>query len=547
MANGTVEIEVGLDAEEAARDAEKAGKEAGGKYADGFDNGSSNGLKGAVSAFGKMAAAATLAGAAATVSIGKAALEAYANYEQLVGGVDTLFKENSAQLQAYANQAYMNAGMSANDYMETVTSFSAALIRSLDGDTAAAAEAANTAIQDMADNANKMGTSLDVVRETYSSLARGNYEMLDNLKLGYAGTKAGLEELLADAERFKAAQGEIVDYSVDSYADIVEALHVVQTEMGITGTTAEEAATTIQGSLNMANAAWQNWLVAVAQTDGDIVAATENLVESVATAASNIVPRIGEILATLGTFLLEQIPVMLDSLIATISAGGVEMASAGLDYFLNLVLAIVKATPQILQALLLLLASLVVAVVNKAVEMVSAGIELIKGVAQGIADGFWYVWDEITRGLDEALQKVKNKVSSFFSAGSSIVTGLADGLRSAVYKIADAGNYVMSILNDYVPHSPAKKGPFSGRGWTLYSGQAIVTDLAKGMRIASADALSQVDGIMGDFSAAVAPRFAVAGATTSSATYTFGDVHLNASDAYGITAIEQLVQLIETA
>ena len=267
-----------------------------------------DGIKNKLGIAAKAGVAAVAAVGTATVAIGKTALDAYSNYEQLVGGIDTLFKASSAKMQQYAANAYQTAGVSANRYMEISTSFAAALISSLGGNTEAAADMANTAITDMSDNANKMGTSLETVQEAYMSLSRGNYEMLDSLKLGYGGTKSELERLLSDAEKFSAAQGKVRDFSVDSYSDIVEAIHIVQDEMGITGTTAEEAATTIEGSVNMAKAAWDNWLAGLGNEDADMEVLTDELVGSVATAGKNIVPRVGQIMVTLGQTVADYAP-----------------------------------------------------------------------------------------------------------------------------------------------------------------------------------------------------------------------------------------------
>lgn len=267
-----------------------------------------DGIKNKLGAAAKAGVAAVAAVGTATVAIGKTALDAYSNYEQLVGGIDTLFKASSGKMQQYAANAYQTAGVSANRYMEISTSFAAALISSLGGNTEAAADMANTAITDMSDNANKMGTSLETVQEAYMSLSRGNYEMLDSLKLGYGGTKSELERLLSDAEKFSAAQGKVRDFSVDSYSDIVEAIHIVQDEMGITGTTAEEAATTIEGSVNMAKAAWDNWLAGLGNEDADMEALTDQLVGSVVTAGENIIPRIGQIMETLGQTVADYAP-----------------------------------------------------------------------------------------------------------------------------------------------------------------------------------------------------------------------------------------------
>lgn len=267
-----------------------------------------DGIKNKLGIAAKAGVAAVAAVGTATAAIGKTALDAYSNYEQLVGGIDTLFKASSGKMQQYAANAYQTAGVSANRYMEISTSFAAALISSLGGNTEAAADMANTAITDMSDNANKMGTSLETVQEAYMSLSRGNYEMLDSLKLGYGGTKSELQRLLSDAEEFSAAQGKVRDFSVDSYSDIVEAIHIVQDEMGITGTTAEEAAATIEGSVNMAKAAWGNWLAGLGNEDADMGGLTDQLVQSVVIAGENIIPRVGQIMTALGQAVADYAP-----------------------------------------------------------------------------------------------------------------------------------------------------------------------------------------------------------------------------------------------
>lgn len=297
-----------------------------------------DGIKNKLGVAAKAGVAAVAAVGTATVAIGKTALDAYSNYEQLVGGIDTLFKASSGKMQQYAANAYQTAGVSANRYMEISTSFAAALVSSLGGNTEAAADMANTAIMDMSDNANKMGTSLETVQEAYMSLSRGNYEMLDSLKLGYGGTKSELERLLSDAEKFSAAQGKVRDFSVDSYSDIVEAIHIVQDEMGITGTTAEEAATTIEGSVNMAKAAWENWLAGLGNEDADMEGLTDQLVGSVVTAGENIIPRVGQIMTTIGQTVADYAPnvgrylrIALISVLPEAVQGPMRDAFAGVD------------------------------------------------------------------------------------------------------------------------------------------------------------------------------------------------------------------------
>lgn len=240
-------------------------------------------------AMGKVMVTGLAAGATALGALTAQAIKAYSDYEQLVGGVETLFKESSNMVVEYANNAYKTAGMSANEYMETVTSFSASLLQSLDGDTAKAGNVANQAIIDMADNANKMGTSMESIQNAYQGFAKQNYTMLDNLKLGYGGTKEEMERLLADAEKISG-----IKYDISSFADITEAIHVIQTEMDITGTTSKEAASTIQGSLGMMKSAWSNMVAGMADSSQNQNTLIKNFTDSVVTAANNILPRILE-------------------------------------------------------------------------------------------------------------------------------------------------------------------------------------------------------------------------------------------------------------
>lgn len=269
----------------------------------GFGSKVSSGVASELSSIGgalaKSFAVATAASAAAVASIGKQALDAYGEYEQLVGGMDTLFKSSSGKMQKYAAEAYKTSQMSANEYMKLSTDFAASLISSLGGDTEKAADYANKAMGDMADNANKMGTSMEDIENAYKGFSKQNYTMLDNLKLGYGGTKSEMERLIEDANKVKSANGEMADLSIDSFADVVEAVHTIQEEMGITGTTALEASTTIQGSVSMAQASWENWLTGLGSDSADMTTLTQQLVESVATAAGNIVPRLAVIMATL--------------------------------------------------------------------------------------------------------------------------------------------------------------------------------------------------------------------------------------------------------
>lgn len=235
----------------------------------------------------------------AAISIGKSSLDSYGEYEQLIGGVETLYKDSAKVVEQYAKRAFKNVGMSENDYMETSTSFAASLVSSLAGDTNAAAEMSNIAISDMADNWNKMGSSVQSVQDAYRGFSKQNYVMLDNLKIGYGGTKTEMERLLADADALNAKQGVYTKYSIDNFSDIVQAIHVVQTEMGITGTTADEAASTIQGSTASVKSAWDNLLTGIADPEQNFQGLMDDFVNSFVTAGDNIIPRIKQIVPTL--------------------------------------------------------------------------------------------------------------------------------------------------------------------------------------------------------------------------------------------------------
>ena len=334
---GTIAIEgadkANKDINEVTGVAEKAGSKLGGAVSK---------IGGAVVKAGAVVGAGVAAAATGISALTKQAVGSYAEYEQLVGGVETLFKDSQSKVIEYANNAYKTAGLSANEYMETVTSFSASLLQSLDGDTAKAAEKANTAIVDMSDNANKMGTSMESIQNAYQGFAKQNYTMLDNLKLGYGGTKQEMERLLEDAEKLSGQK-----FDISSYADIVDAIHVVQTELGITGTTSKEAASTISGSIGMMKSAWQNLMVGMADPNQDFGALINNLVDSVVTAANNIAPRIIETLPRI----VEGLTSLIENLIPYIQPVIKKLLPPLLDGAVKLVVYLVQNLPSLIKTL----------------------------------------------------------------------------------------------------------------------------------------------------------------------------------------------------
>ena len=248
--------------------------------------------------------------AGAVVTFTKTAISAYADYEQLVGGVETLFKKSSGKVLKYAQGAYKTAGLSANDYMETATSFSASLLQSLGGDTDKASEYAHRAITDMSDNANKMGTDMSMIQNAYQGFAKQNYTMLDNLKLGYGGTKTEMERLVKEASTMKKTQKELgitVDGNSLSFANIVNAISVVQKEMDIMGTTSKEASGTITGSINAMKASWTNLLVGMADDEADFEKLFNTFLDNLVTVAKNVMPRVEIVITTVFKKILEGI------------------------------------------------------------------------------------------------------------------------------------------------------------------------------------------------------------------------------------------------
>lgn len=399
-------------------------------------------ITGALGTAAKVGGAAVAALGTATIAVGKSALDAFADYEQLVGGIDTLFKDSSSKMQQYAASAYQTAGVSANRYMEISTSFAASLISSLGGDTEAAADMANTAIMDMSDNANKMGTDLEVVQEAYQSLARGNYEMLDSLKLGYGGTKSELERLLSDAEQIAASQGMVRDFSVDSYSDVVEAIHLVQDEMGITGTTAAEASTTISGSVNSAKAAWDNWLAGLGNEDADMGALTDQLVQSVITAGENIVPRVGQIMSTLVQTVVQYAPQLGQEIMNGLSQ--IDFAQVGQtasDLILMLVNGIVTNLPMLAQAALQIVMALGQGLVTNGPQILMQLGQLLLQLAQ-------YVIANVPNILNAAMQFFGTILQGIVTYGPQILATLIGLLGQLIGQIVSwAGQMLANAMS----------------------------------------------------------------------------------------------------
>ena len=395
--------------------------------------------------FGSMAKAAGAAAVASIAAIGagvvaltKSAVAAYADYEQLVGGVDTLFKDASGKLQEYAANAYKTAGMSANDYMSNVTSFSASLISSLGGDTEKAAAAADRAMTDISDNANKMGTDMQSIVDTYQSLSRGNFQMLDNLKLGYGGTKSEMERLIADANKVKAANGEMANLSIDSFADMTEAIHIIQNEMGITGTTAKEASSTISGSLGMTKSAWQNLLVGIADDTQDFDLLIDNFVDSVGLAAENLLPRIATALGGIVKLvekLVPEIPPLIQQFLPVVVDGIMNVTKGIVEVLPDVVNAIIDVVPQLITALIEMLPTLVTTAVQMVIQIINALTGMLPTIVNAVIEVVPLLVTALVEALPELLQAAITLLMAIVDAIPIIIQKLIPVLPTIINTI----------------------------------------------------------------------------------------------------------------
>lgn len=436
-------VKIGADTTEANKGIDEVGQKT---------SGLGEKLKSGLATAGKVAVAGVAAGATAIGALGTKAVAAYADYEQLVGGVETLFKNSQDQVMDYANNAYKTAGLSANEYMETVTSFSASLLQSLDGDTSAAADKANLAITDMSDNANKMGTDMTSIQNAYQGFAKANYTMLDNLKLGYGGTQAEMERLLADAEKISG-----IKYDISSYADIVDAIHVVQTEMGITGTTAEEAASTIQGSFGMMKSAWQNLVTGMADPDQDLGVLVGNFTDSVVIAGNNLIPRIQELLPRIveaTTSLIGTVSEQLPAILGTVLPSLVEGAT-------NLVTGLMAALPSVLSVLAdvapTVINTLVPALIELLPQITQTGIDVIVSLAQGIADALPQLIPAATDAIIKIVEVLTSpeNLGNLIDAALAIILALVDGLVDATPKlIAAVPDVITNLVTAIIANMP---------------------------------------------------------------------------------------------
>lgn len=448
-----------------------------------------SGASAKVGTFAKVGAAAVgtavTAGTTAAAALVKKSVEGYATFEQMVGGVETLFGAGGQSMEEYAqstgktvgeieskynslmtaqttmlnnaNNAYKTAGLSANNYMETVTSFSASLIQSLGGDTEKAANYADRAITDMSDNSNKLGTNMHDIQNAYQGFAKQNYTMLDNLKLGYGGTQEEMKRLIKDASQMTDVQqklGVTVDESSLSFGNIVNAISVMQESLGIAGTTSKEAATTIEGSLNSAKAAWENLVVGMADDNADFDTLVQNFVDTASTAVENMLPRIeialtglGQLIEKLLPVIVQKVPEIIMQTLPGLINAGIQMVSAlgqGLMQYLpelisyatqlvvQLVQGLVSALPKIVEFASQLIETIATSLINAAPDLIDAGKELIEFLVNGIAENLPNIVQTITDLISNINSFWAENGPEFIKWGTDLLSNLIDGITQAV-------------------------------------------------------------------------------------------------------------------
>lgn len=402
--------------------------------------------------------AAVVAGAAAVGAVAKSAISGYADYEQLTGGVETLFGDMSDTVIDNAGKAFETAGMNANDYMETVTSFAASLNQSLiktEGTTARAADVADLAITDMSDNANKMGTDMASLQGAYQNFAKQNYSMLDNLKLGYSGSKSEMERLVEDANTLKRANGEMATLSIDNFSDVVEAIHTVQTNMGITGTTAKEASTTISGSIGMTKTAWDNLVTGFANDNADIGLLVSNVVDSASTALNNLIPVAKTALTGIGKAIVEVAPVIAENLPVLITTVLPDLIAAGVSLVGSLVASIPTIIMGLIEAVPTVVSSIITAFQNLSGSFTDLGASFVTSMSSGstgnVADMITSAGDVVNGYLDTALTALPDMVDAGVDFVGNMATGIVNNLPAILTAIAGVIGKLLSTILTHLP------------------------------------------------------------------------------------------------
>ncbi|WP_418629105.1 phage tail protein [Ruminococcus sp.] len=424
-------------------DGHRFGSSLGGKVVSGFGSTIKKGF-----ALAAKAGIATISAASAGIgAIVKSSASAYADYEQNIGGVETLFKDNADTIVKYASEAYKTAGISANDYMQNVTSFSASLLQGLGGDTAQAAEIANEAMVDMSDNANKMGTDISSIQNAYQGFAKQNYTMLDNLKLGYGGTQSEMARLINDSgvlgDSIKVDEKTVNSVSFDK---MIEAIHKVQTELDITGTTSKEAATTVSGSLGSVKAAWANLMAGMGDKNADLKNLIKEMVSTVKTFAKNIMPVIKQALSGVTTLISELAPDIAAELPQLVSDLLPQLIEAGAQIFQALVKGISNNIGTITQAAITAITTIATALIQNTGPLVQSLATIITTIAQALPTILPDLINAIVEQIPTVIQAVIDCMPAIIDGTIQIVTAIAEALVDNIDLIIDGAVQIIDAL-----------------------------------------------------------------------------------------------------
>ena len=444
---------------------------------------------------GKGLAVAGAAAATAVTALVSKSVGAFADYEQLTGGVETLFGAGGRSVEEYAqsvgksvsdiqgkydslmsaqnavlenaNKAYMTAGMSANEYMDTVTGFSASLISSLGGDTNKAADYANSALVDMSDNANKMGTDMESIKNAYQGFAKQNYTMLDNLKLGYGGTQEEMKRLLSDAEKLTGQR-----YDISSFADITQAIHAIQTQMDITGTTAKEASTTISGSWGSLKAAFQNVLVGLT-TGGDMFdQSLDALINTAVTFGQNIIPAIKGALSGVGYLIEGLAPVIGETIPPLINDLAPTLANSAVSLISSLVNGLTQNATQFSECLSNIIIVAVAGISTVVPQLLDAASKIVSNLMQGLTNSMPQIVNGAVTLIEGLVNGLVNNIPLLIMGAVQLVTSLANGLIENLPRIIDAGvNLITGIVS----------ASYSMMPQIIQNGMQLVVNLAVGL------------------------------------------------------------------
>lgn len=424
-------------------DGHKFGSSLGGKVVSGFGSTIKKGF-----ALAAKAGIATISAASAGIgAIVKSSASAYADYEQNIGGVETLFKDNADTIVKYASEAYKTAGISANDYMQNVTSFSASLLQGLGGDTAQAAKIANEAMVDMSDNANKMGTDISSIQNAYQGFAKQNYTMLDNLKLGYGGTQSEMARLINDSgvlgDSIKVNEKTVNSVSFDK---MIEAIHKVQTDLDITGTTSKEAATTVSGSLGSVKAAWANLMAGMGDKNADLKNLIKEMVSTVKTFAKNILPVIKQALSGVTTLISELAPDIAAELPQLVSDLLPQLIEAGTQIFQALVKGISDNIGTITQAAITAITTIATALIQNTGPLVQSLATIITTIAQALPTILPDLINAIVEQIPTVIQAVIDCMPAIIDGTIQIVTAIAEALVDNINLIIDGAVQIIDAL-----------------------------------------------------------------------------------------------------